>query len=133
MIRPKLLLCAEGVAIDQKSNNASAFNILEQLNFVSLPVVFPKIVILSILERDKGDPEKWRGKLRINLAGSDIVDQPLEHNFQGKPRSRSILTIGGLPITQPGTMEISLCENGNKIILYTVEVTVPERPKVEPS
>ena len=48
MIRPKLLLCAEGVVIDQKSNNASAFNILEQLNFVSLPVVFPKIVIFLV-------------------------------------------------------------------------------------
>lgn len=131
MIRPKLLFCAEGVVVDQSSNNASAFNILEQLNFETLPVAFPKMVILSLLERDSGDPEKWKGKIRINLAGSVILDQLLEHNFQGRSRSRVMFTIGGLPITQPGTMEISLCENDERMISYTIEVTVPKKPSVQ--
>ncbi len=133
MIRPKLLLCAEGVVVDQRTNNASAFNILEQLNFKSLPVVFPKMVILSILEREKGDLEKWKGRLRIDIAGSIIIDQPLEHNFKGLHRSRNMLILGGLPITQPGTMEISLVKNDKKIISYTIEVIIPPGPKIETS
>jgi hypothetical protein len=133
MVRPKLLLCAEGVVVDQRTNNTSAFNILEQLNFQSLPVVFPKMVILSVLERDKGDPEKWKGRLRIDLAGSVILDRPVEHNFQGKTRSRNMITIGGLPITQPGIMEISLVKGDEKIMLYTIEIVLPPAPKVETS
>ena len=133
MIRPKLLLCAEGVVVDQRSNNASAFNILEQLNFQSLPVAFPKMVILSLMERDEGDPDKWSGEIRISLAGSDIFKQSLKHDFRGLPRSRHTITIGGLPITQPGTMETCLYEKGKKIISYTIEVKVPKKPSVKTS
>lgn len=133
MIRPKLLLCAEGVVVDQKSNNVSAFNILQQLNFNTLPVAFPKMVILSVLERDAGDSDKWNGEIRISLASSDILNQPLKHDFHGLPRSRSMMTIGGLPITQPGTMEVCLCEKGKKIISYTIEVKVPKKPIVKTS
>jgi hypothetical protein len=133
MFRPKLLLCAEGVVIDRMSNNASAFNILEQLNFHSLPVVFPKMVIFSLMERDEGDPDKWNGEIHISLAGLDILNQRLEHDFQGLSRSRNLLTIGGLPITQPGTMKICLCQEGREIISYTVEVTVPQKPTVSQS
>ena len=134
MIRPKLLFCAEGVVVDQMTNNASAFNILEQLNFLSLPVVFPRMFILNLLERSKEDPKNWKGRLRIDLAGSVILDQPLEHKFEDQLRSRHITTLGGLPITQPGIMEISLVdENDEKIISYTIEIVVPPGPKVETS
>lgn len=133
MIRPKLLLCAEGVAVDQRTNNSSAFNILEQLNFKSLPVAFPKMVILSVLERDEGDAEKWSGEICVSLAGSDIVKQTLKHDFRGLPRSRNILTLGGLPITQPGTMEVCLLKEGKKIISYTIQVLVPKEPSVKSS
>lgn len=131
MIRAKLLLCAEGVVVDQRSNNASAFNILEQLNFDSLPVVFPKMVILSLLERDEGDPNKWNGEIRITLAGSDIVKQPLKLDFAGLHRVRNTLTLGGLPITQPGTMEICLYEKGKKVLSYTIQVLGPKKPSVK--
>jgi len=133
MIRHKLLLCAEGVVVDRVTNNASAFNILEQLNFQNLPVAFPKMVILSCLERDAGDPEKWEGKLRIDLAGSVIMDLPFEHNFHGMSRSRNLFTLGGLPITQPGIMEISLVKDDKKETSYTIEIAVPPGPKVETS
>jgi len=131
MIRAKLLLCAEGVVVDQRSNNASAFNILEQLNFDSLPVAFPKMVILSLLERDEGDPDKWNGEIRITLAGSDILKQPLKLDFRGLPRVRNTLTVGGLPITQPGAMEVCLFEEGKKRICYTIQVLVPKKPSVK--
>lgn len=132
MIKSKLLLCAEGVVVDKRSNNVSAFNILEQLNFNSLPVAFPRMVILSLLERDEGDADKWDGEIRISLAGSDILNQSLKHDFRGLPRSRYMLTVGGLPITQPGTMEIGLYEKGKKMTSYTIQVQVPKKPSVEP-
>jgi len=131
MIGAKLLLCAEGIVVDQRSNNASAFNILEQLNFDSLPVAFPKMVILSLLERDEGDPDKWNGEIRITLGGSDLLKQPLNLDFSGLPRVRNMLTVGGLPITQPGTMEICLCEKEKKLMSYTIRVLGPKKPSVE--
>ncbi len=131
MIRPKLLLCAEGAVVDKMTNNVSAFNILEQLNFRSLPVIIPRMVILNVLEREKDDPVVWKGKLRIELSGTVLLDQPLEHNFGDLARSRNLLTLGGLPITQPGVLETSLLEGEAKIITYKIDITMP--PKVEVS
>ena len=133
MIRPKLLICAEGIVIDQKSNNVSAFNILEQLNFESLPVVFPKIEVLSVFERDEGDPQEYPVSIRITIAGSEILNQTVAHNFRDKKRSRNMFTVGGLPITQPGTLKISVCKGNESLISYTVEVTVPKKAAVKSS
>jgi hypothetical protein len=134
MIRGKLLLCAEGVSIDKRSNNATIFNIIEQLNFKHLPVVYPKMMIFSLFERDDGDPETWDGKLSICIGGIEVANTTLNINFQGKKRTRNILTFGGLPITQPGEMEISIYAKGKKTmkeLSYSIEVTVPTEPEVK--
>lgn len=134
MIRGKLLLCAEGVSIDRQSNNATIFNLIEQLNFKSLPVAYPKLVIFSLFERDDGDAETWDGEMLICINGAEVANPPIPVNFQGKRRSRNILTLGGLPITQPGKMEISIYEKGNRsieIISYAIEITLPTKPTIE--
>ncbi len=131
MIRGRLLLCAEGVVIDQRSNNASAFEILEQLNPVSLPIVFPKLVVLSVFERDEGDPDKFPANIRVTLGESEILNQEVRHDFQGKKRTRHTFSIGGLPITQPGILEVSVQWGEAQVMSYTVEVTAPTKAKVK--
>ncbi|MFC1994954.1 DUF6941 family protein [Chloroflexota bacterium] len=131
MVKVKLLFCAEAAVVDKISNNLSAFNIWEQLNFRSLPVAIPRMVIVSLLEKENGDSDEWHGEIRIRIAGSEIMNHPIEHNFKGVPRSRNIFTIGGVPITQPGKMDICLCQDGNEIQSYTIDISVPEKPVVE--
>lgn len=131
MIRAKLLLCAEGIVIDQRSNNVSAFEILEQLNPPSLPIVHPKMVVLSVLERDEGDPDKVPVTIRFSIAGSEIVNQIITHNFHDKKRSRNMFTVGGLPISQPGILEISMYRDDKKLMSYRVEVTAPKKATIK--
>lgn len=131
MIKQKLLVCAGEVIVDQKSNNASVINILEQFSFPSLPAIINKMVILSVFERDEGDDEKWEGNLRIFLAGVEIFNQPIVHNFRGKPRSRLIFGIGGLPISQPGRMEICLYKKVDRIKSYSIEIITTEKPAIK--
>jgi len=135
MIRGKLLLCAEGVSIDVRSNNVTIFNIIEQINLRYLPAVFPKMVIYGAFERDDGDPETFDGELHIRLEGIEVAGAPVPVEFQGKKATRSIITLGGLPIMQPGKMEISIYEKGKeiKVLSYSIEVTVPKKPEVEQS
>ena len=136
MIRGKLLLCAEGVSIDKQSNNATVFNIIEQLNVKHLPVVFPRMVIFSVYERDDRDPESWDGEFSICLNGSEAAHGPLPIRFQGSKVTRNILTVGGLPITQPGRMEILIYEKGKKsakMLSYSILVAVPAEAVVESS
>jgi len=136
MINGRLLLCAEGVSVDQRSNNATMFNVIDQLNFRHLPVVFPKMVIYSVFERDNGDPETWDLELLICIEGSEVVHELVPIKFLGKKRVRNTLTLGGLPITQPGKMEISIYEKGKrnrKLLSYSIDVVVPTKPIVEQS
>ena len=136
MIKGKLLLCAEGVSIDKRSNNATIFNIIEGLNLRHLPVVFPKMTIFSVFERDDGDPETWDGEFSIRIDGSEVAHDALPVNFQGQKVTRTILTVAGLPITQPGKMKLSIYEKGEKTkekLSYSIDVTVPTQPEVEPS
>jgi len=133
MIKSKLLICAEGVVIDKKSNNASIFEILEQLSFSTLPVVFPKLVVFSAFERDEGDDEKWDGRLCISVAGSVILDNEIVHDFKGTMRSRNIITVGGLPITQPGKLEVSVRKDTEIFASYTLDVVAPIKATVERS
>lgn len=84
------------------------------------------MVVMSLMEKDEGEPDVWSGSIRIILAGSEIMNQVIRHNFRGTKRSRNMLTISGLPITQPGIMEVSLCSEGESVMSYTIEVSVPE-------
>ena len=130
----RLLVCAEGVSIDKQSNNATIFSMIEQLNFKSLPVVYPKLVVFMLLEKDGGNGEQWDGELSISMDGSEIGGKPpITVDFQGKRRARSIVTIGGLPITQAGKMEVSLYAKGDtstKILSYEIQITLPTEPIV---
>ena len=132
MYKVKLFFAAEGIAIDKQTNNITAFNVIEQLNFLNLPAVLQKLVVASLLEKGEEDPDKWPGKIKINLAGSNIIDQPFEHNFQGLFRTRTIMTLVGLPITEPGKMNICLCDKDDReIASYIIEVTLPKSAKIE--
>jgi hypothetical protein len=136
MIKGKLLLCAEGVSIDVRSNNATIFNIIDQLNFKYLPVVFPKMIVYSVFEREEADPEVLEAELCICIDGNEVLNELVPINFQSKTRVRNTLTLGGLPITQPGKMEVFIYEKGKrteKMLSYNIDVVVPKKPTVDKS
>ncbi len=129
MTKVKLLLCAEGVVIDQKSNNVSIFNILEQINVEMLPAIIPKMVILSVLEKDESDDIEWKGEYSISIDGKEMGRKLLKHNFRGFLRSRNIMVVAGLPLPKPGTLEIALLKEEKKLASYTIEISAPKNIK----
>lgn len=122
MIVPKLLLCATGIVRDTQTNNISVFNILEQINFASFPGAIADFFILSVIERESGDPEVLTGKLCIKIGEISILEQDVEYNFQNKNRTRLIVGLGGLPIPQPGILSISMSYNGNELHKYNIQI-----------
>lgn len=128
MIRLKTLLCAEGVSVDRNSNNVTLFNILEQINPLRLPLALPKMVIYSLFEREDGDDAVWPADICIYLDDVELVSSPIDYKFQDLPRVRNIFTVGGLPITQPGTLKISVHPRGDhttELGTYTVVISLP--------
>ena len=130
MTRLNLFLCAEGVIVDRRSNNVSVFTILEEVKPQELPIVLAQFVVLAILERDEGDPDKCDCTLAISLNDEGIFEQHMEVDFQGKPRVRQMVHFGGVPIEKPGTLTASLELGGEEIGEWRITVNLPKKPTV---
>ena len=127
MIRSKLMLCARGIVIDTQSNNVSVFNIFEQFTLESLPVIVPQFTVLIVLERDLDDPSTSECSLRITLNDTSILDQVITVDFRDKKRTRNIVTVSGLPITQPGTLKASCWLDEDELDHYLIDVSEPRQ------
>lgn len=131
MIRSSLMLCAQGVIRDAETNNISVFAIFENITPEGLPLLIPRFMVLAFLERDDSDPSEIKCSLRITLGEETILEQVLDINFQDKKRNRTIINIGGLPVSKQGTLETSLWLANEMLNQYKIEVKEPRKPKVE--
>jgi len=128
MTRLKLFLCAEGVIVDQRSNNVSVFTILEEVTPEELPIVLAQFVVLAILERDEGDPEKCDCTLALSLNDEGMFEQDMVVDFQSKRRVRQMLHFGGVAIEKPGTLTASLELGGEEVGEWRITVNPPKKP-----
>jgi hypothetical protein len=105
MIIPKLLLVADTVITDRESNNVSVINILEEITPIGLPLLIPKVSVLSIFDREETDPEEFASTFRLTMGDMNIFTQEIPANFNGMLKFRQSLIIGGLFINRPGIID----------------------------
>lgn len=125
MITSVFGLLSQSVIVDQASNGASAIEILESCNVLSLPMVFPMMTGFFGLHREDGDPEDITVDLTFTSNGE------LKHrfdninvNFQGRNRTRVILRFGGYQITDQGLFEAVLSYDGRELSRVPVEIVL---------
>ena len=131
-MRAKILICAENIIIDQTTNNVSIINLFEQINPPALPIILPRMTILSIVEREESDSEVIPFVIRISSGNQVVFEQTNEYNFQNLQRSRNILLFGGMPITQPGILLFEILVNNSVFQTYKIIVTTPPVPNPVP-
>ena len=83
-MKSKLILCAEGIAVDQQTNNATAYSILEEISAVALPSAYAQFFILSLVERDDDDPEAIDVQLRVSLGSTHNSRARHDVGFSGQ-------------------------------------------------
>jgi hypothetical protein len=108
MIRCLLAVCAESVVVDQNSNSASVFNILEMLRPEYFPAVIPKFVGYFQMTREIGDPEDVDASVVLKLAGNDLLRNPIRLSFKGVLRTRAIFTVLGFMVPNAGMLRCEL-------------------------
>ena len=105
------MLCADNVIVDQLTNLASAFNILEEITPEGLSFTYPRFVVLCILEREISDPGKFECTMLIKIAEEILIEQKVTIDFQDKLRTHSIFTMFGMPVPKFGILRaLLLCE-----------------------
>jgi hypothetical protein len=108
MIEARLAVCAESVVRDAETNAVSVFNIFEEIGAPAFPVIVPKLSVLFLFERAEGGPERVDSHLVFSLNETELARFPFDVDFQGKPRTRLIVTVGGAQIPEPGMFMVSV-------------------------
>lgn len=125
------MLCADAALRDAETNSISIFSIFEEITVQTLPILIPRFVIVNLLEREETDPATPECQLKIKLGEDILLEQQLRLNFQEKKRTRSIVTIGGLPLTHSGLLSVAISYDNEPVADYTIEVAAPVQLNVQ--
>ena len=105
-------LCCKQAIIDNRSNNLSLIEILEQFNVSDLPTVVPQIYYLASMWGKDSSFENGEETFRFKIVITSNPEEPPESEGieaeikipQDKKRLRHILSLRGIPIQEEGTL-----------------------------
>ena len=104
MARLGFFVVSKAVSIDQATNLASVFEILEEIRADSFPARIPSCVAMSLWRREPGDKgQDFQLLLRVTIPNADSVEVRSNFRLDG-PRHRVLQRIEGLPIGGEGEL-----------------------------
>ena len=135
MIRPKVVILADSVIIDQTTNRVSLININEQFNSPGYPLLISRLCVFCIIERDTvNDPDAPAANIKIRLDEEVIFEQIIEVNFQPTGLlNRNILNFLGFLLTRSGMLTARLEVAGQILDSYRLSVVPGPMPAPEQS
>ena len=116
-----LFVCSQSNSIDLRSNQVSIFNILDNVNAPSFPIVLDKISVLAIFSDDITSGE-YNILMDIVLNDEVLASGPIVVKFGGHTVTRTFTEIGGLILKAPGDLKFSLKYEGNEIGEWRIKV-----------
>ena len=126
---PIACLAAKGVVRDADSNNISVYNIIEQLNPEAFPGIFPELSLLGIWRRvDNEGPSDLQ--LVITNNQHQLSDSVVRLDFGTTTRSRTIVSLQGMPVLEPGRLRFEFRQHGALLSSYEIVVD-PAAPRVQ--
>jgi len=126
MIRGRLCIIAENVVRDAETNNISVINIIEELHAQGFPLFAPKVVFFVLWERELTDPPIYHSEVIVTINEQRLHTGPVEIDFREGRRHRSIITILGLVIPQPGQLTFSLRVQDGIEATCTIPIIAPQ-------
>ncbi len=126
-----ICFCSEGLVMDKKTNNISAFNILEKISSHGFPLFFQKIFFFARLDRKESEPPKKTFDLKVFNNSEELLTSKVSVNFNDKLITRQIVEILGIAIKQPGELKFNLFDGEKEFCSYSINIEQTENPKVK--
>jgi len=127
----RLIACAQSHAVDQKSNNVSLFNLIEELEPQGFPAVTPPFTFFVNVERSDRGEESAKMRLVVSLGGDVLSDGPFIVGFQGNPRARGFAEIAGIVLSKPGVLAFTLFNGTEKLGEWPILVKPAAATQIE--
>ena len=124
MARLKLFLVAESVSVDQGTNEASVFEVLESVPFkAGAQNAVPRCVAFSLWRMEDGDDgQDFQVLLRVHRPGADDPNEVAANFTAQSLRHRVFTYMRGLPLEELGALRFEVLLNGNHAAEHLVTV-----------
>lgn len=101
------LLCHQALT-DETTNAVSYINAVEDFAFSSFPQQLPLITVATIWRKEKDGDDDIEMRIRLGFPDGERDEFTLEtsHDFGEYRRFRVNRGIQGIPVTQPGTLDV---------------------------
>lgn len=119
-----LITCASGISVDQQHNTLSLFNIIEDVNSPSFPMVIPSMVFVGMVTKSPDEPNEVRDLMLVASLDDERIFQGAINpvDFQGRPNARLIVNIQGLVISRPGILNLALHQPERALGIWKITV-----------
>jgi hypothetical protein len=125
MLKNLICLAAKGVIRDANSNNVSVFSILEQLTPEGFPAFMQELDVLSVWQRDAGDPKDQELRFVVRLNKTEKIAVKVELRFGEALINRNIANLRGIVVDEPGELSFSFSQGKKTLAQYAVVVKAP--------
>jgi Family of unknown function (DUF6941) len=132
-ISVELMTAAHGSAIDRDTNSISIFEIIDELNAPSFPLLVQKMVIVVIFRREKvSEAESVESKIRIVMEEDLLFESDFTFNFNvNSRRNRTRLALDGFVIPKPGIVRFEILLEGKELGSHRMWANVVDGPRLE--
>jgi hypothetical protein len=100
-------ILAQSVSVDRFTNRLSIFNVLDQIASPHFPVFLPELCFVVMLQRTANEPNTFDTVIRISNGEAVIGQANMHVDFQGQLVNRSVSNFQGLPIFNPGEIQVN--------------------------
>jgi hypothetical protein len=123
----EFFIVAQGVSVDQDTNQTSIFGVLEEVASPVFPHAIPFCVAVSLWNVSDADVGKdWQAALRIRFPDGNETSIPINFSVKdGTRRHRITQRMMGLPVPGTGDLEFELLLNGKHAATHTTTVRAP--------
>lgn len=128
MIELQYAIAAQRLVRDAQTNTISAFDILEEIQSPTFPLLLQRLDAVAVFERTADDPQRPRATVTVKLDEDTIFSGDMTVDFDKVLRTRSLLSFAGMVIQRPGVLFIEFTvqgENKGRIRMPVQAVAMP--------
>jgi hypothetical protein len=126
MAKLEYFLVAQGASVDQRTNNVTLFNVLDEMRVRTFPATYPELVAVSSWNAEAGDTERdFQVAVRVSGAANDAIEFKRNLRIPGR-RARVLLFFQGVPIKAPGQLLFELQLDGQYKASHLIDVAQAE-------
>lgn len=119
-----LLAVAERAIRDADTDRMSLVDIVDSVSSESFPYLLPEFSLLTVYHKEPADAESETVVISIANGEEEITSQEQEVGFGGRIGNRTVIRVGGVVLSKPGTFSVSVRHRETTLGSWSIPVAL---------